>query len=207
MVLANNTPKLVSRLTFANGRYYVSRRRRAVLNLVLSSSTFLFSADSISFFNMTAPREAAPSSGVSRRLPFVFILFKSYQPNTCHSRPNVRYSVACFAPRKQGGLLHAHALDGFVCRSSAHVDPMSAFSKKVHLCLSFAVPSRFSNWKHIVNVQDNCEGNEVLELLRKAFERRVTFTIGTSITTGVWKRAFLLLLFRFVLFCFTSYIV
>ena len=31
---------------------------------------------------------------------------------------------------------------------------------------------------------DNEEGREVLELLRISFDRKLTFTIGTSITTG-----------------------
>ena len=31
---------------------------------------------------------------------------------------------------------------------------------------------------------DNKEGNEVLQLLQKAFERKLIFTIGRSVTTG-----------------------
>lgn len=31
---------------------------------------------------------------------------------------------------------------------------------------------------------DNTEGNEVLKLLEIAFQRRLTFTIGTSVTSG-----------------------
>jgi len=31
---------------------------------------------------------------------------------------------------------------------------------------------------------DNREGREVLQLLRKAFEARLVFTVGTSVTTG-----------------------
>ena len=29
------------------------------------------------------------------------------------------------------------------------------------------------------------EGNDVLKLLKVAFERKLTFTIGTSVTTGI----------------------
>lgn len=32
---------------------------------------------------------------------------------------------------------------------------------------------------------DNAEGKEVLELLRKAFDRKLIFTVGTSRTSGV----------------------
>lgn len=38
---------------------------------------------------------------------------------------------------------------------------------------------------HLLSMkQDNVEGREVLQLLRQSFDRRMTFTIGTSITTG-----------------------
>ena len=32
---------------------------------------------------------------------------------------------------------------------------------------------------------DNCEGREVLQLLRRAFDARLVFTVGTSNTTGL----------------------
>ncbi len=31
---------------------------------------------------------------------------------------------------------------------------------------------------------DNAEGREILRLLKVAFDRRLTFTVGTSVTTG-----------------------
>jgi Deltex C-terminal domain len=32
---------------------------------------------------------------------------------------------------------------------------------------------------------DNAEGREVLALLQRAFDQKLTFTVGTSITTGI----------------------
>lgn len=44
--------------------------------------------------------------------------------------------------------------------------------------------------------QDNPEGREVLALLRRSFDQRMTFTVGTSLTTGstaansFWRQQF-----------------
>ena len=42
----------------------------------------------------------------------------------------------------------------------------------------------FHGTRRVAYLPDNKEGNEVLKLLRIAFDRRLTFTVGDSITTG-----------------------
>ena len=57
--------------------------------------------------------------------------------------------------------------------------------------ISYHVPSGTINGRHyhgtsrIAYLPDNQEGRKVLKLLEKAFNRKLTFTVGTSITTGV----------------------
>ena len=47
-------------------------------------------------------------------------------------------------------------------------------------------PGRFYDSRsHSAFLPDNREGREVLQLLRRAFDARLTFTIGTSDTTGL----------------------
>ena len=43
---------------------------------------------------------------------------------------------------------------------------------------------RYYGTNRTAYLPDNEEGNEVLRLLKISFERRLTFTIGTSVTTG-----------------------
>jgi len=43
---------------------------------------------------------------------------------------------------------------------------------------------RYSGTSRQAYLPNNPEGNEVFELLRKAFDRKLTFTVGTSVTTG-----------------------
>ena len=43
---------------------------------------------------------------------------------------------------------------------------------------------RYSGTSRTAYLPDNVEGNKVLGLLKRAFDQRVTFTIGTSVTTG-----------------------
>ena len=42
----------------------------------------------------------------------------------------------------------------------------------------------FSGTHRTAYLPDNKEGNEVLELLKKAFDRKLIFTVGRSVTTG-----------------------
>jgi deltex-like protein len=43
---------------------------------------------------------------------------------------------------------------------------------------------RYSGTSRTGYLPDNEEGRECAELLKKSFDRRLTFTIGTSVTTG-----------------------
>ena len=43
---------------------------------------------------------------------------------------------------------------------------------------------RYEGTQRTAYLPDNREGNEVLQLLRRAFDARLTFTVGTSVTTG-----------------------
>ncbi|XP_078364668.1 tripartite motif-containing protein 3-like [Oculina patagonica] len=43
---------------------------------------------------------------------------------------------------------------------------------------------RYDGTQRFAYLPDNREGNEVLQLLRKAFDARLVFTVGTSVTTG-----------------------
>lgn len=43
---------------------------------------------------------------------------------------------------------------------------------------------RYSGTSRVAYLPDNAEGREVLELLKKCFDKRLTFTVGRSITTG-----------------------
>ncbi|CAM9269098.1 unnamed protein product [Ascophyllum nodosum] len=43
---------------------------------------------------------------------------------------------------------------------------------------------RYHGTSRIAYLPDNPEGRQVLELFRKSFDQRMTFTVGTSITTG-----------------------
>jgi len=58
------------------------------------------------------------------------------------------------------------------------------------ITISYHIPSGKKNGIHYhgtsrtAYLPDNKEGREVLELLRKAFNRKLTFTVGTSVTTG-----------------------
>jgi len=42
----------------------------------------------------------------------------------------------------------------------------------------------YSGTSRIAYLPDNDEGREVLRLLKLSFERKLTFTVGTSVTTG-----------------------
>lgn len=58
------------------------------------------------------------------------------------------------------------------------------------ITISYQIPSGTRNGVHYYGTSrvgylpDNKEGNEVLALLKKAFDRKLTFTVGTSVTTG-----------------------
>ena len=43
----------------------------------------------------------------------------------------------------------------------------------------------YSGTTRLAYLEDSTEGNEVLQLLKTAFQRRLTFTVGTSLTTGI----------------------
>ena len=43
---------------------------------------------------------------------------------------------------------------------------------------------RYEGTQRTAYLPDNREGNEVLQLLRRAFDARLVFTVGTSVTTG-----------------------
>lgn len=43
---------------------------------------------------------------------------------------------------------------------------------------------RYSGTSRTAYLPDNAEGQEVLELLKKCFDKRLTFTVGRSVTTG-----------------------
>ena len=43
---------------------------------------------------------------------------------------------------------------------------------------------RYDGTARTAYLPDNREGREVLQLLRKAFDARLVFTVGTSVTTG-----------------------
>ena len=44
---------------------------------------------------------------------------------------------------------------------------------------------RYDGTRRTAYLPDNREGNEVLHLLRRAFDARLVFTVGTSVTTGM----------------------
>ena len=44
---------------------------------------------------------------------------------------------------------------------------------------------RFSGTVRIAYLPDNSKGNEVCEMLKRAFDARLVFTVGRSITTGM----------------------
>jgi hypothetical protein len=43
---------------------------------------------------------------------------------------------------------------------------------------------RYSGTGRTAYLPDNAEGQEVLELLKRCFDKRLTFTVGRSVTTG-----------------------
>ena len=60
------------------------------------------------------------------------------------------------------------------------------------IIIEYQFPSgRLPNGKHyhgtsrVAYLPNNKEGNEVLKLLKLCFDRRLTFTVGTSVTTGM----------------------
>ncbi|KAM4582453.1 uncharacterized protein V3H82_006466 isoform 1-T1 [Fundulus diaphanus] len=65
-----------------------------------------------------------------------------------------------------------------------------------HICITYNIPSgtqkenhpnpgrHYSGTTRIAYLPDNKEGNEVLQLLKKAFDQRLIFTVGASRTTG-----------------------
>jgi len=44
---------------------------------------------------------------------------------------------------------------------------------------------RYNGTQRTAYLPDNREGNEVLRLLKKAFDARLVFTVGTSVTSGM----------------------
>lgn len=44
--------------------------------------------------------------------------------------------------------------------------------------------ARYSGTSRTAYLPDNAEGQEVLELFKKCFEKRLIFTVGRSVTTG-----------------------
>lgn len=58
------------------------------------------------------------------------------------------------------------------------------------IIISYNIPSGtrqrvpYYGTSRVAYLPDNKEGNEILALLKKAFDRKLTFTVGTSVTTG-----------------------
>jgi len=69
--------------------------------------------------------------------------------------------------------------------------PCEGYEKYRSIEIIYTIPSgskdgkRHSGTQRIAYLPDNEEGKEILELLKIAFSRRLLFTVGTSITTGV----------------------
>lgn len=59
------------------------------------------------------------------------------------------------------------------------------------IIINYHFPSGKRNGKHysgtsrVAYLPNTPEGNEVLDLLKEAFERKLTFTVGRSVTTGL----------------------
>uniref|UniRef100_A0A3P9PL76 E3 ubiquitin-protein ligase n=1 Tax=Poecilia reticulata TaxID=8081 RepID=A0A3P9PL76_POERE len=74
--------------------------------------------------------------------------------------------------------------------------PLPGFPKCGHICITYHIPSGKQKENHpkpgqhhggairTAYLPDNTEGNEVLLLLKKAFDQKLIFTVGASRTTG-----------------------
>ncbi|XP_017160132.1 E3 ubiquitin-protein ligase DTX3L-like [Poecilia reticulata] len=74
--------------------------------------------------------------------------------------------------------------------------PLPGFPDCGHICITYHIPSGKQTEKHpkpgqyyggairTAYLPDNKEGNEVLLLLKKAFDQKLIFTVGASRTTG-----------------------
>eukprot|EP00826_Nyctotherus_ovalis_P051624 TRINITY_DN6458_c0_g2_i9.p1 TRINITY_DN6458_c0_g2~~TRINITY_DN6458_c0_g2_i9.p1 ORF type:complete len:275 (+),score=81.08 TRINITY_DN6458_c0_g2_i9:92-916(+) len=66
----------------------------------------------------------------------------------------------------------------------------SGYSNCGTIIINYSIPGsmrknvRYYGTSRTAYLPDNKEGREVLALLRKAFDRKLTFTVGTSVTTG-----------------------
>lgn len=79
------------------------------------------------------------------------------------------------------GKMSWHVVDGMHCDGYPDVGTINIsyqMSSGVRNGVNFQGTSRHAY------LPDNPEGNEVLQLLKKAFDRKLIFTVGTSVTTG-----------------------
>jgi deltex-like protein len=67
----------------------------------------------------------------------------------------------------------------------------SGYEKFETIVITYNIPSgvqngiKFSGTSRVCYLPNNKEGIEILGLLKTAFDRKLTFTIGTSVTTGL----------------------
>ncbi|CAI5688062.1 unnamed protein product [Oreochromis niloticus] len=78
-----------------------------------------------------------------------------------------------------------------------HAFPLPGYSDCGTIVINYVIPSGIQTAKHpnpgqpysgirrTACLPDNKEGNEVLQLLKRAFQQRLIFTVGTSRTTGL----------------------
>uniref|UniRef100_A0A8C6VY67 E3 ubiquitin-protein ligase n=1 Tax=Nothobranchius furzeri TaxID=105023 RepID=A0A8C6VY67_NOTFU len=88
------------------------------------------------------------------------------------------------------------------CKECLHktinkMNPSVQFPDFGHILISYNIPSGIQSDKHpnpgqpyygtarLAFLPNNTDGNEVLKLLKKAFDQKLIFTVGTSRTTGL----------------------
>ncbi|CAB1120739.1 unnamed protein product [Ectocarpus sp. CCAP 1310/34] len=104
----------------------------------------------------------------------------------------------CPTCSKMYGPLHGDQPDGTMTVRTHRrgAIPLSGYESDGTILIQYSFPSGTQSSKHpnpgsayhgtsrTAYLPDNAAGREVLALLRKSFDQRMTFTVGTSITTG-----------------------
>ncbi|CAM9884632.1 unnamed protein product [Ectocarpus sp. 13 AM-2016] len=104
----------------------------------------------------------------------------------------------CPTCSKMYGPLHGDQPDGTMTVRTHRrgAIPLSGYESEGTILIQYSFPSGRQSSKHpnpgsayhgtsrTAYLPDNAAGREVLALLRKSFDQRMTFTVGTSITTG-----------------------
>ena len=88
------------------------------------------------------------------------------------------------------GILEGTMPPGTMTARISNSSRCAGYPKDKTIVISYYIPSGYQNGKSFSGTSRTCflpnikEGREVLALLKIAFDRKLTFVVGTSVTTG-----------------------